>query len=66
MIDYDFLGWARHTQELDNIADGIAFALGNGLNDFSTKCIDNLTRSDLEYIEIRLRKCGFVVTLTLD
>ena len=66
MIDYDFLGWARHTQELDNIADGIAFALGNGLNDFSTKCIYNLTRSDLEYIEIRLRKCGFVVTLTLD
>lgn len=66
MIDMDFLGWARHTQELDNIADGIAFALGNGINDFSTKCIDTLTRSDLEYIEIRLRKHGFVVTLTLD
>lgn len=66
MIDWDFLGWARHTQELDNIADGIAFALGNGINDFSTKCFDTLTKSDLEYIEIRLKKCGFVVSLTLD
>ena len=66
MIDMDFLGWARHTQELDNIADDIMVAIGNGITDFSTKCIDSLTRSDLEYIEIRLRKHGFAVSLTLD
>ena len=66
MIDYDFLGWARHIQELDNIADNIVAAIESGVNDFSTKCIDDLTKSDLEYIETRLNKCGFVVSLTLN
>ena len=61
-----FLGYARHMQELDDIAEYIMQAIRTGTENFSTECIDNLSASDIKYIENRIRSYGYQVTLSLN
>ena len=61
-----FSAYCMHTTELDSIANAIYDAWLHGEINFVKDIIDDISLSDVEYIEKRLKSFGLEVTMTLN
>ena len=61
-----FSAFCMHTSELDNFVNQVVTAFQENRSDINIGSLSNFTTSDLEYIQMRLNKLGYAVTLTLN
>lgn len=61
-----FSAFCMHTSELDSFVDQIVTALQENESDINIGSLSDFTTSDLEYIQMRLNKLGYAVSLTLN
>ena len=61
-----FSAFCMHTSELDALVDKIIVAIQKYGSDINIGSLNDFTKSDLEYVQMRLNKLGYAVSLTLN